>query len=56
MSNLIKLLGPHGSVVFATREKADRLKAIQGYKEVSKDAPEEVSEPKKATRGRPKKV
>ncbi len=59
MSNLIKLIGPHGTVAFATPEKAERLKTIQGYQEVSESAPEAVSEPVKtipAKRGRPKRA
>jgi hypothetical protein len=59
VSNLVKLVGPHGSIAFATPEKAARLKSIQGYKEYqepSESASEDVSEPKKPTRGRPKKA
>lgn len=56
MSNLIKLIGIHGTTVFATPEKAERLMRIQGYRKVEESAPEVVSEPKKATRGRPRKA
>lgn len=59
MSNLIKLVGPHGTIAFATPEKAERLKRIQGYKEYQDPAvsvSEAVSEPEKPRRGRPRKV
>jgi hypothetical protein len=59
VSELVKLVGPHGSIAFATREKAERLKTVNGYKEYQEPAEsgsEEVSEPKKATRGRPRKA
>jgi hypothetical protein len=60
MPGLIKLIGFHGSVVFATPEKAERLIAIQGYQVAPESAPEAVSEPATATparkAGRPKKV
>lgn len=63
MSNLIKLIGIHGTTVFATPEKAERLMRIQGYRKVDESAPEAVSEAptvpvevKKATRGRPRKA
>ena len=52
MSNLIKLIGPHGIVAFATPEKAERLMTIQGYQRAPESAPEAVSEPVKATPGR----
>ena len=56
MDNLIKLIGPHGTVAFATPEKAQRLKAIQGYVEAPEGASEVISEPVKPKRGRAKRV
>lgn len=56
MSNLVKLIGVHGTVVFATPEKAQRLQTMQGYRVVDESASEEVSEPVTPKRGRPKKV
>lgn len=60
MAELIKLIGFHGSVAFATPEKAERLIAMQGYRRASESPSEDVSEPVKATPGRkvgrPKKV
>lgn len=59
MPGLVKLIGVHGTVVFATPEKAERLKSIQGYveyQEPSESVSEDVSEPVKPKRGRPKKV
>lgn len=56
MSNLIKLIGPHGIVAFATPEKAERLMTIQGYQRAPESASEAVSEPVTPKRGRPKKV
>ena len=56
---MVKLIGVHGTVVFATPEKAERLKRIQGYveyQEPSESPSEDVSEPVKPKRGRPKKV
>jgi len=45
VSNLIKLIGPHGIVAFATPEKAERLMTIQGYQRAPESASEDVSEP-----------
>lgn len=56
MSDLVKLVGPHGVTAFATAEKADRLVRLQGYKRADEAAPEAVSDPVKPKRGRPKKV
>lgn len=62
MSNLVKLIGIHGTVVFATPEKAQRLQTMQGYRVADESPAEDVSEAststpevKKAPRGRPKK-
>lgn len=55
MSALVKLIGVHGTVVFATPEKAERLRTMQGYQVVDESASEEVSEPVTPKRGRPKK-
>jgi hypothetical protein len=55
VSNLVKLIGVHGTVVFATPEKAQRLQTMQGYRVVDESASEEVSEPVTPRRGRPKK-
>lgn len=59
MPGLIKLIGVHGTVVFATPEKAERLQRVQGYRLFDESPVEVVSEPvKPAPRkpGRPKKV
>lgn len=60
MPGLIKLIGVHGTVVFATPEKAERLIAIQGYQVAHEQPVEAVSEPVKTTParrpGRPKRT
>lgn len=56
MPGLVKLVGIHGTIVFATPEKAERLMRLQGYQVFEESAPEATTELVKAKRGRPKKV
>jgi hypothetical protein len=56
--NLVKMVAPNGvTTVYVSPEKAERLRTIQGYREVTESPVEAVSEPVKATRKpRAKKV